>query len=147
MMAAYKLIILSEVDSTNSFVHERAAMLDDRSVIVANRQSSGRGRNGRAWYTDEAGGLALSILLKDGQLLKTHAANVPGLTQLAAVLLCRACAGLGVAAIIKWPNDVLVGDRKLAGILAEAKAGSDGIEALIIGIGVNLNTKPADLAR
>ncbi|NLF09194.1 MAG: biotin--[acetyl-CoA-carboxylase] ligase [Pirellulaceae bacterium] len=146
MTAAYKLVALAEVDSTNSYVRRCAALLDDRTVVVAGRQSSGRGRDGRGWYTDEEGGLALSILLKNRELLQRRSENVAGLTQFAAVLLCRMCAELGIEPSLKWPNDVLVGEKKIAGILSEALAGTNGLEAVVIGIGMNLNTTPARLA-
>jgi BirA family transcriptional regulator, biotin operon repressor / biotin---[acetyl-CoA-carboxylase] ligase len=107
------------------------------TVVLADTQTGGRGREGRAW-TSPPGGLYLSALLRP-RLEKL------GLLPLAAGLAVAEAAGeLGVAAQLKWPNDVLASGRKLAGVLAEAASGTSGVEWVVLGIGVNVSLDPAE---
>ncbi len=112
------------------------------TVVLAERQTSGRGREGRAWQSP-SGGLYLSVLLRPRD------ERVSLLPLAAGVAVAEAVAGLGVACELKWPNDVLASGRKLAGILAEASSGSAGVEWLVLGIGVNValdaSRLPSDL--
>lgn len=87
------------------------------TAVLADRQTSGRGREGRTWQSP-AGGLYLSVLLRP------RAEPVSLLPLAAGVAVAEAVAGFGVACQLKWPNDVLASGRKLAGILAEATSGS-----------------------
>jgi BirA family biotin operon repressor/biotin-[acetyl-CoA-carboxylase] ligase len=101
------------------------------TTVLAERQTGGRGRDGRAWVSPP-GGLYLSVLLRPRF-------EKPGLLPLAAGLaVAEASAELGVPAELKWPNDVLVSGRKLAGILSEAASGAGGVEWVVLGIGVNV---------
>jgi BirA family transcriptional regulator, biotin operon repressor / biotin---[acetyl-CoA-carboxylase] ligase len=101
------------------------------TAVLADRQTGGRGREGRAWASP-AGGLYLSVLLRPRF-------TPVGLLPLAAgVAVAEAVAEWGVAARLKWPNDVLLGGRKLGGILAEAASGAAGVEWVALGIGVNV---------
>jgi BirA family biotin operon repressor/biotin-[acetyl-CoA-carboxylase] ligase len=108
------------------------------TAVLAERQTGGRGREGRAWVSPR-GGLYLSVLLRPRF-------ERPGLLPLAAGLaVAEASAELGVRAELKWPNDVLVSGRKLAGILSEAASGNVGVEWVVLGIGVNVALDPAEL--
>jgi BirA family biotin operon repressor/biotin-[acetyl-CoA-carboxylase] ligase len=109
-------------------------------VVVAERQTAGRGRRGRAWVSPAGRNLYLSVLLRP-QLPPQRA---PELTLVAAVAVCEACRQAGVEATIKWPNDVLVGDRKVAGILTELSAEPDQVHWVVLGLGVNLNAGEED---
>jgi BirA family biotin operon repressor/biotin-[acetyl-CoA-carboxylase] ligase len=102
------------------------------TVVTADAQTAGRGRQGNAWASPR-GNLHLSVLLRPSA--------APGLVPLVAgVAVGEALVSLGAAgARLKWPNDVLVDDRKLAGLLAEASSGSQGIEWVVLGIGVNVD--------
>ena len=84
-------------------------------VVVADRQTAGRGRRGRPWVSPPGRNLYLSAVLRP----RLPPQRAPEVTLAAAVAVCDACREAGVAAGIKWPNDVLAGDRKLAGILTE----------------------------
>ena len=128
-----------ELVSTSDRLKELArAGAPDWTAIVAERQSGGRGREGRAWLSP-AGGLYLSVLLRPGL-------ESTSLIPLAAgVAVAEAVLDFGVRSELKWPNDVLVGGRKLAGILAEASSGANGVEWVVLGIGVNLTTEVAAL--
>lgn len=101
-------------------------------MVTADAQTAGRGRQGNAWASPR-GNLHLSILLRP-------AAPIAGVLPLVAGVAAReALAALGVEARLKWPNDVLVGELKLAGILAEASAGPHGAEWAVVGMGVNVD--------
>ena len=103
--------------------------------VVAERQTAGRGRLGRAWSMPPEAGLAISVLLRPR--LAPH--EVPLLCLAAAV----AVAGLHPRLQIKWPNDVLLPDgRKVCGILAEAEPGDDGVSFVLLGLGVNVHAAP-----
>lgn len=104
------------------------------TLVIAERQSSGRGRDGRAWQSPP-GGLYMSAVLR----LPIPVADVPPLTLAIGIGLCEAVRTTGAPAVLKWPNDVLVHDRKLAGVLVEAQSQGNRLEAVIIGIGVNIH--------
>lgn len=123
-----QLIVLDEVDSTNRDALERAAAgAPHGTTVVARRQTAGRGRQGRTWLSD-AGALTLSVVVRG------HVAD--GLLPLRAGLAVARTAGPG--ARVKWPNDVLVDGRKVAGILVEQVPGEG--DAAVVGIGLNVAT-------
>ncbi|HXK09618.1 MAG TPA: biotin--[acetyl-CoA-carboxylase] ligase [Vicinamibacteria bacterium] len=104
------------------------------TVVLAGQQTGGRGREGRTWASPP-GGLYLSVLLRP-RFEKT------GLLPLAAgVAVAEAAGDVGVRTELKWPNDVLASGRKLAGILSEAASGPDGVEWVVLGIGVNVSAE------
>lgn len=125
---------LEEVDSTNVYIKQYLPTAKDR-IVCAKRQTGGKGTKGRSFLSHE-GGLYLSVLrfyndffAKDAFQIMAHAA----------VSVCKTAADFGVKAQIKWPNDVLVEDKKLCGILIENVLKGEKIEASIVGIGVNVN--------
>ncbi len=107
-------------------------------VLVAEAQTAGRGRLGRRWASPPRAGLTFSVLLRPGGVPAALLGWLPLLAGVAAVASVRAVAA--VEAALKWPNDVLVGERKLGGILAE-RSGT----AVVIGIGINVWQARADL--
>jgi len=111
------------------------------TVIIAERQQAGRGRDGRAWASP-TGGLYLSAVLRPTLPL----ADVPPMTLAIGIGLCDAVRALGAPAVLKWPNDLLVDDRKLAGVLVEAQSQGGKLDAVIVGIGVNLDATPDAVA-
>jgi BirA family transcriptional regulator, biotin operon repressor / biotin---[acetyl-CoA-carboxylase] ligase len=128
--------------STNDDVRKLAAQgAPEGTVVVADRQTEGRGRLGRAWHSPEGAGLYLSVLLRP-----TEPAEQLGRYAIAAaVAVCEACRALAGARVgIKWPNDVLGDGRKLAGILCELRGGGAGGAELVVGVGVNVNALEAD---
>jgi BirA family biotin operon repressor/biotin-[acetyl-CoA-carboxylase] ligase len=111
------------------------------TIVVAGVQEGGRGRLGRHWGSPR-GGLWMSLVLRPS-LVVGLASRI---TQTAAVGVAGALWEIGVEARIKWPNDLLVGGKKLCGILAESGVGPDGrLDYAVLGIGVNANLDPADL--
>jgi BirA family transcriptional regulator, biotin operon repressor / biotin---[acetyl-CoA-carboxylase] ligase len=109
-------------------------------VLAAEMQTAGRGRAGRTWVSRPGASLTFSVLLRPSSVPPSARGWLPLLTGVAVVAAVRSASG--VAATLKWPNDVLVGDRKLAGILAEQTP--DGA-AVVIGIGLNAAINAAAL--
>jgi BirA family transcriptional regulator, biotin operon repressor / biotin---[acetyl-CoA-carboxylase] ligase len=142
----WRLDTRDSVDSTNAEAAKRARAGEPAGyAITAREQTAGRGRSGRAWST---GGhdLALSILLRP-QLKPAAAAAAGFVAALAVYDLARGVLPASAPLTIKWPNDVLIGDRKLSGILAEAASGTEGyIDWLVLGMGVNLAPQQHDVA-
>ncbi|MFD0768511.1 biotin--[acetyl-CoA-carboxylase] ligase [Bacillus sp. CGMCC 1.60114] len=113
------------------------------TVVVAEEQTAGRGRLSRKWYSPKGTGIWMSIILRP--TVPIHQA--PQLTLLAAVSVAQAiekCTNLSVG--IKWPNDILINGKKVVGILTEMQADPDKINAVIIGIGINVNQKQEHFA-
>jgi BirA family transcriptional regulator, biotin operon repressor / biotin---[acetyl-CoA-carboxylase] ligase len=126
------------LDSTNRRALDAARDgAADGLVVVAEAQTAGRGRLGRGWEAPPGSSLLVSVLLRP--------VGDPGRVVMAAGVALAAAVGevTGVVAGLKWPNDLVVGDRKLAGVLAEAEG-----EALVVGAGCNVNwdSFPAELA-
>ncbi len=144
---ACRVELHEEVTSTNDCA--RAAALRGEAAglwVVARRQTAGRGRLGRPWHSPP-GNFYGSLLLRP----KRPLAECATLSLVAALAVAEAVEELvagRIAPAVKWPNDVLVGPAKLAGILTEAIAGTMGsCEALVLGIGVNLAHHPTDIDR
>lgn len=123
--------------STNSDLV--ASGLPDLSVLVAGSQTDGRGRSGREWSSPANSSLSVSILLRPGISNINRLAWLPLLTGLA---MTRAVRSLGVAAVVKWPNDVLVNDKKICGVLSELLPDASGV---VVGAGLNLAQTQAEL--
>lgn len=130
------VIFTETADSTNTALKELAkAGAVSGTVLIARRQTGGRGRLGRSFESPPEG-LYLSMLLKTA----LPPERTPSITPMAAVAVCRSVEAVcGLSPEIKWPNDVLLGGRKLCGILTELSV-QGGQAALVLGIGVNVNT-------
>jgi len=136
---AMRLMIRDEVDSTNDEVRRLAAIgYGDGTVVIADRQTAGRGRRGAAWVCPPGESLAFSVLVRPAE----PKALWPRLALAAGLAVAEALEIHGVSAGIKWPNDVWVEGKKICGVLVEA-----GGDFAIIGIGVNVNVAgfPEDL--
>ncbi len=133
------VLVLAETGSTNADVLGEARRgAPEGLVIAAETQTTGRGRQGRSWRSLPGGALTFSVLLRPGQVRPAARGWLPLLAGVSvAGALHRVAA---VDARLKWPNDVLAGDGKLAGILAE-QAG----DAIVVGIGLNVGGQAADL--
>ena len=136
---AAPVIFEAEVDSTNTRLKAIADHAADGTVIAAGRQSGGRGRLGRSFASPE-GGVYLSILLAPTADLSRCLTLTPTAAVAVRRAIKRCC---GISAYIKWPNDLQLRGKKLCGILTEAVS-ADGEVKIIIGIGVNLNTRAED---
>ena len=139
------VLFADEVDSTNDQALALAAAgHPEGTSVLADLQRAGRGRRGRAWFSPPAAGLYLSIIVRPA----TDGAALPLVTIATGVAVAEAVVGsTGLPVELKWPNDLVIGRpwRKLAGVLAEAVTTSARIDAVVIGIGVNLT--PASYPR
>ncbi len=135
-----RLIVLPEPVSTQDEARRLAeAGGGAGTVVIAHRQTAGRGSRGRRWHSPAGAGLYFSLILRPGG----DPASLVCWTLAASLAICRACRDGAVPSEIKWPNDILIRGRKVAGILAEMRSGA-GRPALILGIGVNVAQKRSD---
>lgn len=142
------LIFRKEVDSTNTEAEKFLATgRQTPFVVVAQRQTKGRGRMGRQWHSQDEGTICASFAFRP-QLAPAQMQMITlwmGV-QISSYINDR----LGLPAMVKWPNDIVSGDRKLCGILAEARVDADRTRDLIFGIGINVNSQcdkwPAEMA-
>lgn len=140
----FNLVPLDVVDSTNNVAKQLcAADALDRTLVWARRQTAGRGRHSRNWVSP-LGNLYISLILRP----EVDMAQATGLTFVAAVAVGEAVSSMlppGTPVTCKWPNDVLVRGRKVAGILLECSTTArGGLDWVIVGIGVNVATHPDD---
>ena len=144
--AGFRLIARDEVSSTNDVALAAAREGADRVWVVAQRQTGGRGRHGRAWASPP-GNLYASLVLID----PCEVARAPELgfvTGTALFEAARALTGLDHPRLsLKWPNDLMVDARKCAGILLEGHHLGDGAFALVIGVGVNVTHAPPEFGQ
>lgn len=123
-----------EIDSTNLYLKNNYEKLPNWTIAQAKFQTQGRGRFSRSFEVDKGKGMIESILLKDEFAFDNHEL----LSILTGVALCKTLEQYGFEPMIKWPNDVLLNGKKVSGILLESVI-CEKMEALIIGIGVNIN--------
>jgi BirA family biotin operon repressor/biotin-[acetyl-CoA-carboxylase] ligase len=131
------------IDSTNSWLAQQAAGGSPEGLVaLADYQSSGRGRLDRQWLAPERSALLCSMLFRPTAGVDELQLVVAGVALSARAALVRLC---GLRPGLKWPNDLLVGGRKLAGLLAEVVSTANGL-AIIVGLGLNLTHSPDDVA-
>jgi len=133
------------IGSTNDEALSWAAQgAPDLSLIIADEQTSGRGRMRRKWFTPPHSALAMSLILRPTTIERAHPSRTTGLLALS---LTESLLKLGLVPQIKWPNDVLLSGRKVAGILVESTWTGEELDALVLGMGVNVlnaSAPPAD---
>ncbi len=141
-------MILDSVDSTSDELRRRLQRgAPAGTVALAETQTAGRGRLGRAWFSPRGDGLYLSASFRPLRPLR----ELPRWSIAASAAACLACRRIaGVPVAVEWPNDVVHAGRKVAGTLVEVRAVGDAVEDLIVGTGFNVNQEagafPADLA-
>lgn len=135
--------VFTETTSTNDIVEKLARDgVAEGSVVFAETQTKGRGRMGRQWFSPTGSGLWFSVLLRP----KLRPSSATQLTVLSAVAVVRAIEReTGLKPEIKWPNDIMFGQRKVAGILLELGAELDRIRHATLGIGIDVNLDPASM--
>ena len=131
------------VESTNLLAIELAQQgAPEGTVVLADQQLGGRGRGSRSWHSPAGVGIYCSIVLRP----KTAAAKAQFITLMAGVSIVKAIARCtGLSPRVKWPNDVLINERKVAGILLESRMSGRQIDHSVIGFGINVNNGSADL--
>ena len=133
-MKDFYIIHFDKLDSTNDYLKENYQKLVNNTVISTSFQEKGKGRLGRIWQNKPNKDLALSILIKNNFLDFNEYSLIAG----ASVYLTLK--ELGINSKIKWPNDILINDKKVSGILCEAISYNQNIECVIVGIGININS-------
>lgn len=130
------LVVLDSVGSTNDYLKRLAAEgAPNGTVVTAREQTKGKGRLGRSWQTAKDEGIAFSVLLRPD----ITPSEVSAITPLAGLAVCKAIREYtSLECMIKWPNDIIVGQKKLVGILTEMSAEFDAVQYVIIGIGINV---------
>ena len=130
----YHLLHFKEIDSTNSYLKNTYRLLDNFTFVSADYQSQGKGREDRVWQSKSGENLMFSFLIKNEELMKYSSV----LSILTAVEVAKEIEKYGInKANIKWPNDVLIDDKKVCGILLEGQIP----DYLVVGVGLNVNQK------
>ena len=138
----YHYLHFDEIDSTNNYLKNSYQLLDNFTFVSADYQSKGKGRNDRVWESVKGLNLMFSILIKDPKLLEVSTI----LSLMTAVEVAKLLERYDIDNVsIKWPNDVLIGDKKVCGVLLEGQLPN----YLVIGVGLNVNQKefPDNLRR
>ena len=133
-MSGFNVVKFKQIDSTNNYLKNSYKLLNNFTFVVTDYQTNGKGRNDRVWSSEEGKNLMFSFLIKDQDLLKKFSA----LSIISAVEVAKLIEDYQIKDVsIKWPNDVLIGDKKVCGILLEGQI----LEYLVVGIGLNVNQK------
>ena len=132
-----KILKFNCIDSTNTYGKTNFDTLEDRTAIIADEQTHGKGRFNRVWISNNSSNIYLSLVLKPQNI--TYIAN---LTQYMSVAAAKVLSTYNVQPQIKWPNDVLINNRKICGILSEGVLKNHKPSGVVLGIGINLNYDP-----
>ena len=133
------LVFLDETSSTSDVAHRMACDgAPHGQLVVAEAQTRGRGRHGRSWISPKGVNLYLSLVLRPS----LSPSRAPELGLVVAVALAEALLELGAPVRIKWPNDLEIGAKKVAGVLAEMSAEPERLHFVVVGIGINVNLDP-----
>lgn len=139
-----EIIVFEKLDSTNTYAKSNIENLDDKTIISADFQTNGRGRFERKWVDLGSENIYMTFVLKPSDKILNVYSN---LTQYLSVVLCKQFEDMGLTPQIKWPNDVLLGGKKVCGILAEAVIKGGVLKGIVLGIGVNLNANQNDVSQ
>ncbi len=150
MSKKHDIIWLESVDSTNDEAKRHISDIDNLSVLSALEQTAGRGQRGNSWTSAPGENLMFSIVLKyscdpiapgHGLLKPLHARDQFVLNEIASLSVVDFLSRHGISAMIKWPNDIYVGSKKICGILIENSLRGTYVSSSIIGIGLNINQR------
>lgn len=134
-------LVFDEIDSTNEYLLKHSQSLASGSICLAECQTAGRGRRGRAWFSPESQNLYFSMLWR---FEPVDLAQLPPLSLMVSLIIAETLQEMGVQGVqIKWVNDVYLNGKKLAGILVETKTDKTGAN-VVIGIGINFAMKEVD---
>ncbi|MBL1281010.1 MAG: biotin--[acetyl-CoA-carboxylase] ligase [Fluviicola sp.] len=138
MKIGAKIIRLESIDSTNNYVANLAKQgkIDSGTVVLADEQFAGKGQRGSQWSANAGENLTFSVYLENVNLSVKHQFV---LTQLISLSLVDLLQKFKIKAKIKWPNDIFVGEKKIAGVLIENQLAGAQIRSSIIGVGLNVN--------
>lgn len=131
------IISFKKIDSTNTYVKSNIENIEDKTIISVDAQTQGHGRFGRVWVDLGAENIYMTFCLKPSEKIEPVYAN---LTQYLSVCLCKEFETFGLNPQIKWPNDVLVSNKKICGILAETVIKRGMLKGIALGIGINVKS-------
>lgn len=134
---AFNVINFDTIDSTSTYLKRSYSKYNDLTLVYALSQSEGHGRMKREWVSPYGESLLFSLLIKNKNIIE----NFSSLSLMTAVAIYNFLKRYVSNVSIKWPNDVYVNDKKIAGILLESISYDDNIEALVVGVGININIK------
>lgn len=136
---AKEVLYFDTIDSTNTKAQELAEKgYPSGTLIVADKQESGKGRRGRSWVSPSGTGIFMTLMIKPD----INPNNASMLTLVAALAVAKAITSVtGEEALIKWPNDIVVNGKKVCGILTEMNAQFDYINHIVVGIGINVHNE------
>ena len=137
------IIWIDSVDSTNNEAKRRILSCDNMTVLSAESQTCGRGQRGNTWSSKPGENLTFSIVLKD--IAHISASDQFILSEITALSVSDFLSDHGINAMIKWPNDIYVADKKICGILIENSLRGSELSSSIIGIGLNINQRNFDV--
>ena len=137
-MLGKKIIQIECVDSTNNYIANlmNVGKIDHGMVILAEDQKNGKGQRGSKWLSNPGENLIFSMFL-DTATLSVN--NQFVLTEFVSISVCNALKKVGVDSVIKWPNDIFVNKKKIAGILIENQIKGSNLNGTIVGVGLNIN--------
>ena len=137
-----KYIHIGEIDSTSTYLKCNYKDYDNFTFLSCDYQSDGHGRNNKKWFSNKKEMLLFSILIKDEKVINNYAS----LSLVSAKAIIDILVEIGINNIsYKWPNDVYVNDKKISGVLLEGVSFNGTIEAIIIGVGINVNSSEMDI--
>lgn len=136
----HDILYFESIDSTNTFAKSISQNCKDGLVIIAEEQTKGRGRLGRTWVSPKRKGIWMSIILHPN-LPPSEAHKI---TIITASSIYTTLSKFNIETKIKWPNDIIINEKKVCGILTEMNAELNHINSLVIGIGINVNTEVED---
>lgn len=136
------ILYFKKIDSTNKYAKHNIDVLPDKTIISADFQTNGYGRFERSWVDLGTENIYMTFVLKPSDKLSETYAN---LTQYLSVSLCKQLEELNLNPKIKWPNDVLLNNKKVCGILAETVIKGGKLKGIALGIGINLNASAKNL--
>ena len=136
---AKEVLYFDTIDSTNTKAQELAEKgYPSGTLVVADKQDSGKGRRGRSWVSPSGTGIFMTLMIKPD----INPNNASMLTLVAALAVAKAITSVtGEEALIKWPNDIVVNGKKVCGILTEMNAQFDYINHIVVGIGINVHNE------
>jgi BirA family biotin operon repressor/biotin-[acetyl-CoA-carboxylase] ligase len=137
----YRIFTYDTLESTNDKAKEIAAYSEEGTVILAREQTKGKGRLGRVWSSTKDKDILMSIILKPEIQIK----DIPKITLVGATAINMALRDIGIDSQIKWPNDIVIENKKVSGILTEMSSNSRDINYVIMGIGINVNQDIQDI--
>jgi len=143
MKIGHKLFFFDSVASTNTIAMDLASQgCSEGTLVIADAQTAGKGRLGRSWVSPPGKNLYMSIVLRP-RISPREATTLTLLSAVACVSAIRKTSNIPIS--IKWPNDLIVGQRKIGGILTEIRADIDRISQAVVGIGINVNIDKKDM--